>query len=181
MIISNRTLAMVGVGIAVLFATSPVLGQSSYDLITPDWMVVDNDAKTVTLTVESGSAEANNGWNFNGFINGEATLVVPVGYNISLTFVNKDAVMSHSVGIGELPETFPPIFETVVPVFEGAVTSNPTDMSSATASGATETISFVASKAGEFAMICYIPAHALTGMWIGFTVSEAGEVGLITK
>ena len=53
-------------------------------------------------------------------------------------------------------------------------------MASATLSGASETLTFKAEKAGEYALICYIPAHAITGMWIGFTVSSEGKPGLQT-
>jgi 3-hydroxybutyryl-CoA dehydrogenase len=30
----------------------------------------------------------------------------------------------------------------------------------------------------EIALICYVPGHTLTGMWIGFRVAADGTVGL---
>jgi uncharacterized cupredoxin-like copper-binding protein len=52
-------------------------------------------------------------------------------------------------------------------------------MTDATApGGGAETITFTASDAGEYSLVCLIPAHAATGMWMGFTVSAAGEAGV---
>ena len=66
----------------------------------------------------------------------------------------------------------------ITPVFEGAVTSNPTSMMDATMPGQEESITFVADAAGEYAMVCYIPGHAATGMYIYFNVSAEGEAGV---
>jgi len=147
---------------------------------TPEWMSVDHDGKTVMLEVVAGATGANNNWNYNGFASGEKTIVVPVGYTVTLVFKNNDAAMVHSAGVGQMETTWPPMYTAVTPVFDGAVSANPTDMVNATKSGATETLEFVAETAGEYALICYIPAHALTGMWLGFRVSADGEVGVET-
>lgn len=144
----------------------------------PDWMTVDNEAKTVSLEIVAGKTDANNNWNFNGFLRGEATVVVPEGYTVTLAFTNNDPNMVHSVGVGEKMEAYPAMLENPAPVFEGAMSSNPTDMMNATKSGVTEELTFTASSAGEYALICFIPAHATSGMWIGFTVSADGKAGL---
>ena len=148
------------------------------DLEMPDWMKVDNDAKTVSVEIVAGKTDAANNWNFNGFVNGETSVVVPEGYTVTLTFTNKDPNMVHSIGVGERMDTYPPMIENPTPVFDGAMSSNPTDMVNATKTGASETLTFTADKAGDYALICYIPAHAATGMWIGFTVSADGKAGL---
>ena len=148
------------------------------DLEMPDWMSVDEGAKTVSIEIVAGKTDAANNWNFNGFVKGEATVVVPEGYAVTLTFTNNDPNMVHSIGVGEKMDTFPPMINDPAPVFAGAMSSNPTDMMNATKTGATETLSFTADKAGDYALICYIPAHAATGMWIGFTVSADGKAGL---
>ncbi len=148
------------------------------DLEVPDWMVVDNDAKTVSIEIVAGKTNANNNWNFNGFAKGEATVVVPEGYTVNLKFTNNDPNMVHSIGVGEKMDMYPAMIENPQPVFAGAMSSNPTDMMNATKKGATEELSFKVDKAGEYALICFIPAHATTGMWIGFTVSADGSAGL---
>jgi uncharacterized cupredoxin-like copper-binding protein len=50
-------------------------------------------------------------------------------------------------------------------------------MQEATQPGASESISFTADAAGAYTLVCYIPAHAATGMWINFTVSADGAAG----
>ena len=77
-------------------------------------------------------------------------------------------------------DAYPAMFTEATPVFEGAMSSNPTDMMSATQAGASEELTFKADTAGDFALICYIPAHAVTGMWIGFSVSAEGKSGVMT-
>ncbi len=148
------------------------------DLEVPDWMVVDNGAKTVMIEIVAGKTNANNNWNFNGFVKGEATVVVPEGYTVTLKFTNNDPNMVHSIGVSEKMDMYPAMIENPTPVFAGAISSNPTDMMNATKNGTTEELSFKVDKAGEYALVCLIPAHATTGMWIGFTVSADGSVGL---
>ncbi len=52
-------------------------------------------------------------------------------------------------------------------------------MTEATApGGGTGSITFVAYEAGEYGLVCPVPARAATGMWIGFEVSGSGDSGL---
>ena len=144
-----------------------------------DWISVDDAARTVGIDLVAAETDANNRWNFNGYANGEATVVVPAGYTVTINFENRDPVHHHSVGVFERAAGHPTIFEDVTPVFEGAVTSGATSMTEATApGGGTESITFVASEAGEYALVCPVPANAVSGMWIGFEVSESGDSGL---
>lgn len=146
-----------------------------------EWISVDEGARTVVIDLVAGSTDSNNRWNFNGYANGDATVVVPEGYAVTLNFENRDPVNYHSVGVLEQAASYPAIFDAAVPVFEGAMTTNATSMTEATApGGGSESISFTASAAGEYALVCPVPAHAVTGMWIGFEVSASGESGLRT-
>jgi len=165
---------------ALVLVVGNASAQSDANFTVPDWMEIDNEAKTVSLEIIAGKTDAVNYWNFNGYTSGDATIVVPEGYSVKITFTNNDPMMAHSLGIGEKEESFPALFENVTPVFEGALSSNPTDMMSATVSGATEELTFTASVAGDYAMICYLPGHATVGMWIGFTVSADGSAGVST-
>jgi len=147
--------------------------------IPADWIAVDDAARTVTITLVAGETDANNRWNFNGYASGETTVVVPVGYTVTINFENRDPVHRHSVGVLARMAGYPPVFDEATPVFEGAITASSTSMTEATApGGGTESITFVASEAGEYALVCAVPANAATGMWIGFEVSESGESGL---
>ncbi len=144
---------------------------------TPDWFVVDHDARTVNLTVIAGETPENNYWNFNGAIKGELAINVPEGYTVSIELVNQDPNMAHSLGISaELSNfTMPPAVE---PVFAGAITSSPQSVVDATLSGESETISFVADAAGSYSMVCYIAGHTALGMWLFFNVTADGGAGV---
>ena len=160
-------------------ATPPA--EPSSNLVQVEWITVDQAAQTVTIDLVAGETAANNRWNFNGHSNGEATVVVPAGYAVTLNFENRDPINYHSVGVLERAASYPAIFTDPVPVFDGAITTNATSMTESTPpADGSETIAFTASSAGEFALVCPVPAHAVTGMWIGFSVSEAGEAGLRT-
>lgn len=143
----------------------------------PEWMKVDRAARLVQMDILVGGTDFNNHWNFNGFAKGNATITVPQGYKVVIRFRNGDPSFPHSLAIGQPMEQYPPLFENPSPVFPGAVTSNATSLTESTKPGKGETISFTASRPGDFVMLCYVPAHAIAGMWIHFRVSAKGEVG----
>lgn len=147
-------------------------------LSVPDWMEVDRDGSSVSMEVVAGLTDDNNYWNFNGYTNGESDIVVPAGFEIEIEFRNDDPNMAHSLGIDEVQDPWPASIPNPEPVFEGAITSSPTAMARATQSGQSETITFTAGEAGEYAMVCYIPGHATIGMWTYFVVSGDGEAGV---
>ena len=146
----------------------------------PSWMRVDTAAKTVTMDIVAGQSNANNNWNYNGYFNGNATITVREGYAVTINFRNNDPAIAHSLGISSQVGSYPPQFQNPQPVFAGAMSTNPTDVMNATRPGATETIRFTAGTAGQYAMVCYVPAHATAGMWIHFNVSSDGTEGVST-
>ena len=147
------------------------------ELSVPDWVTVDEANQSVTLAIVAGQTNANNNWNYNGYHSGEGTIVVPEGWDVTVEFSNEDQVNAHSISIESQVGDYPPTFSEATPVFEGAATGGPTEMASATQPGQSETITFTASTAGEYAMVCLVPAHAAQGMWLHFEVSADGEVG----
>jgi FtsP/CotA-like multicopper oxidase with cupredoxin domain len=146
-------------------------------MTVPSWYVVDNAARTVTLTMIAGETPDNNYWNFNGHIRGQLAITVPVGYTVNLDLVNRDPNMAHSVGISSELANFamPPAPN---PVFPGAITENPQSMVDGVMPGETERITFVAATAGNYSMVCYIAGHSAVGMWLFFNVSADGEAGV---
>ena len=141
----------------------------------PDWYHIDNDARTVELHV---SAQMDGSWKFNGMSGGDATITVPVGYEVTVELTNDDPAMAHSVGIDVAVGDYPAMFTDPQPAFSGAITSNPTSMQDGTMPGESDSFTFTADVAGEYAMVCYIPGHALSGMWVRFNVSAEGEAGV---
>ena len=153
--------------------------QAAGELTMPEWMTVDEEANTVTMDIVSGESDANNSWNFNGYHAGDnARIVVPQGAEVTINFTNQDELTPHSLGIDAQTSNFPATFQEVEPVFEGALTPGATSMSDATQTGETDTITFTASEAGDYAVVCYLPGHANQGMWIHFRVSAEGEAGV---
>lgn len=149
------------------------------EMTEPDWFVVDDDAETVEIEMVAGSTGDNNYWNFHGLYGGEGLVVVPEGYEVTITLVNEDENMGHSIGVDELEDSYPTDFSEVEPVFEGAVTSNPTSMTESTLPGESEEISFTADEAGEYALVCYVTTHAAQGMYVPFEISADGEAGVV--
>lgn len=149
----------------------------SMELQMPEWFQYDEAANAVTIELVAGSNSDNNYWNYNGYENGEVTVVVPAGAEVTVNFSNEDPNLAHSVGIAAFSSN-PPASLDPEPVFAGAISSNPTSMTEGTLTGESESITFTADAAGEYSLACYIPGHAVSGMWIGFTVSDAGEAGV---
>ena len=139
-----------------------------------DWFHVDEANEGVHMTITAGLTDAVNYWNFNGATNGEMTITVPVGYEIVIDFKNNDPAMAHSLGISAETGGFGAMVDAT-PAFDGAVTQNPASMTDATMPGEEERIQFTADTAGEYTMVCYIPGHAATGMWIRFNVSAVSR------
>ena len=154
-------------------APPPAMGE----MTMPSWFQVDNDARTVSMTITAGSTTDNNYWNFNGVTKGAMTITVPEGYTITVELVNNDPVMAHSLGISTQTSSFSGAPEPV-PAFPGAITSNPASMMESTMPGQRESIQFTVDQAGNYSMVCYITGHALTGMWVYFNVSADGLVGV---
>lgn len=147
-------------------------------LESPDWFEVDHDAQTVTIELTAGSTQDNNYWNFQGFYGGTGEIVVPQGYEVTITMDNEDPNMAHSVAVDSRTSNFPASFTDFEPVFEGAMTSGATQMQNATQPGESETITFTVDQAGEYSLVCLIPGHATVGMWVKFTVSSDEEAGV---
>ncbi|MEJ2541469.1 MAG: sulfocyanin-like copper-binding protein [Gemmatimonadota bacterium] len=147
----------------------------SGEMTMPSWYTMNGS--DVSLDIIAGATDKGNYWNYNGAQFGEMTITVPVGANVTINFSNEDPNMAHSLGISPGFSTAPAMVEAT-PVFEGAISANPTSMTDATLPGETETITFTASEAGEYSMVCYIPGHAVSGMWVHFVVSADGEAGV---
>lgn len=150
-------------------------------MTVPSWMKVDKGNKTVSLDIHAGKTADNNHWNFNGYDKGNATITVPEGYKVTIKFTNDDPAMAHSIGVDSAYTTFPASFTNPQPIFPGAISSDPTDLTKATQPHKSQTVTFTASKAGNYSINCFIPGHAMSGMWIHFDVSSNGQAGVATS
>jgi sulfocyanin len=146
------------------------------EMTMPSWYRQDGNA--VSLDIVAGQTPLGNYWNFNGAQNGTMTIVVPVGAEVTINFSNEDPNMAHSIGVSQDFDTAPAMVDPT-PVFAGAISSNPTSMTDATMPGQSETVTFTASEAGDYTLVCYIPGHAVSGMWVRLIVSADGEAGVM--
>jgi uncharacterized cupredoxin-like copper-binding protein len=159
-------------------SSAPAAPAASEAAADASWFSVDEAAQTVSITIAAGATSANNYWNYNGLYGGAGSITVPEGFTVTVTFENKDPNMAHSIGLGARASSYPTNFTNPEPVFAGAMSSNPTSMIESTLPGETETLTFVASAAGEYTLICYVSGHAATGMFLNFNVSSDGSFGV---
>ena len=119
-----------------------------------EWLSYDAASNTVTFELIAGP------FTFNGYRNGEATLLVPSDAKIIMNFVNKDGT-PHSA---------------IVIAGDGAIPNAPTDPAIPRAytnkaleglpQEAKDVMRFPAPKSGSYRVVCGVPGHAMSGMWI---------------
>lgn len=148
-------------------ATSDAGAEAGADADLSQYISVDDESQTVTLTLIGGMGMANSNLNFNGRSRGDATVTVPEGYTVRVTFTN-EGTLPHSAMVVP-PEAVTEAVPTEV-AFEGATTPNPNN---GTNPGDTVEFEFVADQQGEYAILCAIPGHALGGQWIHIVVGAA--------
>ncbi len=131
-----------------------------------DCIKLDSSApRTVLLNVMAAYGDVNYGMNFNGFAKGNARYVIPKDWTVKITFLNRSPV-PHSAIVVERPTLKK--LQMGDPYFKGASTPNPVQGTT----GPAVTFQFVPNEAGDFALACGFPSHALGGHWIEFEVSE---------
>jgi sulfocyanin len=139
---------------------------------TPRWLVANAKAHTATLTLIAAYTNALNGFNFNGYGNGKMVITIPVGYKVTVSFSNKSSVPHSAVftpyGKKNATSDFPL-------AFKGAASPNPT---TGIAAGTTQRFTFMASKAGTYALVCGVPGHEQAGMWDVLKVTTRGTASL---
>lgn len=134
-----------------------------------DFLKLGKEPKTVKITLIAAYTPANYGMNFNGYAKGAAVYTVPTGWKVEVTFINPSPV-PHSAIVVEKDMIRKPQMGT--PAFEGAGVPKPVQgMSLAKA-----TFEFVASEAGNYALACGFPTHALAGHWVAFNVRDDAKV-----
>jgi len=123
----------------------------------------DPATNTVTFELISGP------FDFNGYTNGGATLTVPPGSNNVINFVQNDGT-PHSAeiapGTGPVPNSGG---EAAIP---RAYTNK---LIEGLPQGATDVMRFTAPDSGSYRIICGVPGHALSGMWIWYKVDPAAK------
>ena len=153
---------------ALLLIATPAT--AAEEQLVPTWMTVDAGAHKVTMDVVAGFNPNNSNWNFNGYYDGEMTVVVPEGWQVEITLSNRDGGLPHSLVVMADPGTdnLPLQAGREQAAFPRAYSRSPEQGISA---GDRDTISFKTNKTGDFLWFCGVPGHGQSGMWIRFAVT----------
>jgi sulfocyanin len=155
--------------------TVPVVGQGSgAGPNTPDstWLKWNPTTRAVSFKLIAGiPGHAKSPFNFNGYTDGEFTLVVPENATVVIDFVNEDGT-PHSAQV--IPDAKPiPNMALNEPAIPRAYTR-------AAGEGipqfGTDNMRFKAAPAGDYLIFCGVPGHGLSGMWIRLKVSAEATV-----
>jgi len=128
-----------------------------------DYVKWEAATKTVTFKLVAGP------FDFNHFTRGGATLTVPPGSTNVWNFLQNDGT-PHSAevaaGTGQVPNSGGD------PAIPRAYTNKVVE---GMAQGATDVIRFTAPDTGTYRIICGVPGHALSGMWIWLKIDPAAK------
>ncbi len=151
-------------------ADIPGLKKELFEGITADDLLRPGaEPKSVKITLVAAFNAVNYGMNFNGYSHGKAVLTVPKGWKVNVTFINPSPI-PHSAIVIEKGETKK--LQIPEPYFEGG--ASPKHLMGMTMGKAD--FSFTPDEAGDFALACGFPAHAVAGHWVSFIVSNDATV-----
>lgn len=134
-----------------------------------DFLKLGETPKTVKMTLIAAYTPANYGMNFNGYFKGKAVYTVPTGWSVEVTFINPSPV-PHSLLVVEKEKTRKP--QMGDPAFEGASVPKPVQGISLNKAS----FKFTASEAGDYALACGFPTHALSGHWVALNVRDDAKI-----
>lgn len=159
-----NTLGALLFGLTALVLVPPAHAQASTQLLS-----YDTATNTVTFALEAGAPGTSGAFNFDGYANGQATLVVPPKSTVVMNFVNHDGT-PHSAEV--IADTDPMPNMGGDPAIPRAYTR---DVTHGIAPGGTDVIRFTAPASGTFRIFCGVPGHGLSGMWIRLRVDPAAK------
>jgi sulfocyanin len=133
------------------------------------WVSYDAATKTVKFALEAGTPGSNGPFNFDGYTNGGATLVLPPGTNVVMNFVNRDGT-PHSAEV--IPDQDPMPNMGGDPAIPGAYTKS---LTQGLPQGGTDVMTFKAPSSGSYRIFCGVPGHGLSGMWIRFKIDPSAK------
>ena len=137
-------------------------------LTAADFLRLSAKPKTVELVVIAVYNDENYGMNFNGYAKGNATYTIPLGWEVEVTYINPSPV-PHSLVVIEKDSLKK--LQVPEPYFKGgAVPDHLKGLAYAKSN-----FHFLADEAGDYALACGFPAHALNGHWIALEVSAEAK------
>lgn len=151
--------------------TAVVTGVVADEKLTPSWITANPDRKQIRMDVVAGWNPNNGALNFNGYYKGSMTVVVPVGWTVSIKFTNHDGMLPHSLLITKpyKQEEMPDVAGVAQVAISRAYTINPEQ---GLPPNGGDTLDFKTSTPGDFDFLCGVAAHATGGMWTKFRVDD---------
>ncbi len=134
------------------------------------WLTWDAATNTATFKLEAGAPGAKSPFNFNGYTDGEATLVVPPGARVVVNFVNEDGTPHSAEVITDGTAPIPNMGGD--PAIPAAYTR---DVTQGLPQFGKDVMRFTVPDRGEYRIFCGVPGHGLSGMWIWFRVDPAAK------
>jgi hypothetical protein len=135
------------------------------------WTYVDAASKEVVFEIAAGTSPANDGFNFDGYADGKAGFLVPVGWRVTLDFSNRSAT-PHSILLAD--SLRPPLAPAAPP--GNSPVSTPAPSRGLAGEGLTQRTSFIAKTPGRYYLACGVPGHVQAGMWDYFSVSRRAKL-----
>jgi sulfocyanin len=157
------------VGLVISVPAAPASAQ--HRKVDSTWLTFDTAARTVHFQLIAGLTGLNGALNFNGFRDGELTLVVPVGWKTEIAFRNHDGMLPHSAEVIAPKQPLPT--QPVSPAISRAFTLN---LEKGLPPQGTDDMRFTATPAGEYLIFCGVPGHGAAGMWIRLRVSATAKM-----
>lgn len=144
---------------------------------SPDWLVADSAARTVTVALRVAPAPDGGAALINGHRNGELRIVVPLNWTVQWDWQSADSTAPHSLVVMAEREKLPT--EGGRAAFTNAMTRMLAD---GLQPGQGDRTTFTADQAGWYWMLCGVPGHALEGEYIVLRVDpEAATAGATSK
>jgi len=151
---------------AVLVLPALLLAGAAGQGPDPKWLKWNPTTRTVTFELIAGlTGQVKSPFNFNGYVDGELTLVVPESTTVVMNFINEDGT-PHSALIIDDKEPMPSMAESAA--IPRAYTAK---ASEGLGYYAKDVMRFRAAPSGAYRIFCGVPGHGLSGMWIRFKVA----------
>jgi alcohol dehydrogenase (cytochrome c) len=141
---------------------------AGYQQVSPG-VFVSAAKKAVVMKTVAAQTVSNNGFNFNGYSKGKATLTVPLGWTVTQEFSNNSAV-PHSLAITKNTKGKPNLLTSGL----GAPLETP-NATAGVRKGVKQLFSFAVTQPGTYYMVCLVPGHLAAGMYIDLVVSKTAK------
>jgi sulfocyanin len=158
-----------------LIALLSVAAARADEKLTPSWMRINAADKKLEMTIIAGWNPTNGVLNYNGYHDGNMTVVVPVGWLVEIDFTNKDGDLPHSILVTQAypRDKFPGTAGHDQVAISRAYSRSP---ETGIEANEKDSLRFTARDPGKYYFYCGAQGHGDGGMWTWLEVSaEAGE------